>query len=335
MEYKTLGERIKYHRKRLGLTQEQLAERVRVSAQAVSKWENNLSCPDISVLPELADVFGISLDELMGRSAAGAVCQAEPVETQRDKVDYSWHWEAPMRKRHSVIFAVFVLIYGGLLLLNNVMSYDVSWWTLLWTLSLCFIGVSGLCHGFSLFCLLMTLSGSFFLMDAYSFFSFELGWGILIPAILIIWGISLLLDLLLGKKKKIKKAVHLSGDSDGKAKQEYSCVNGWLSCEMCFSDHRTAVVTPLLRGGNIECNFGTYTVDFSGCEALAENCRIEVENNFGNLTLLVPDQFQVKMDSNDTFIGSVSIYGTPASETKGQLIIDGESNFGSIEIKYI
>ena len=335
MEHSTLGERIKYHRKRLGLTQEQLAERVRVSAQAVSKWENNLSCPDISVLPELADVFDISLDELLGHSSS-AVCEAEPVEEsgKDDQSDYSWHWEMPMRKRHSVIFAIFVLLYGGLLLLNNVMSYDVSWWTLLWTLSLCFIGISGLCHGFSFFCLIMALAGSFFLMDAYGFFAFELGWGVLIPAILIIWGISLLLDLVLGKKKeKIKKAVHIAGD--GKKKQEYSCTNGWLACEMSFGDHRTAVVTPLLRGGSLECSFGSYTVDFSGCEALAENCRIKIENNFGNLILLVPDHFRVELGSNETFAGDVEIKGSPAPEPQGILTINGESNFGSLEIKYI
>ena len=45
MEQGTLGKRIAYHRKRMGMTQEQLAQRVGVSAQAVSKWENNLSCP--------------------------------------------------------------------------------------------------------------------------------------------------------------------------------------------------------------------------------------------------------------------------------------------------
>ena len=50
MEQGTLGKRIAYHRKRLGMTQEQLAQRVGVSAQAVSKWENNLSCPDITIL---------------------------------------------------------------------------------------------------------------------------------------------------------------------------------------------------------------------------------------------------------------------------------------------
>ena len=62
MNEMTLGKRIMQHRKRLGMTQEQLADRVGVSAQAVSKWENDLSCPDISLLPQLAEIFGITVD---------------------------------------------------------------------------------------------------------------------------------------------------------------------------------------------------------------------------------------------------------------------------------
>ena len=61
----TLGSRIAECRKRAGITQDQLAEKMNVSPQAVSKWENDLSCPDISLLPQLADLFNISIDELM------------------------------------------------------------------------------------------------------------------------------------------------------------------------------------------------------------------------------------------------------------------------------
>ena len=43
------------------------AEKVNISAQAVSKWENDLSAPDISILPMIADLFNVSLDELLGR----------------------------------------------------------------------------------------------------------------------------------------------------------------------------------------------------------------------------------------------------------------------------
>ena len=59
MEYKqTMGKRISDLRKSKGMTQEQLAQQVGVTAQAVSKWENDLSCPDISILPQLAEALG-------------------------------------------------------------------------------------------------------------------------------------------------------------------------------------------------------------------------------------------------------------------------------------
>ena len=64
-----LGTVIQELRRRASMTQEQLADRLGVTFQAVSKWENNLSCPDMMLLPELADVFSVSIDELFGRSA--------------------------------------------------------------------------------------------------------------------------------------------------------------------------------------------------------------------------------------------------------------------------
>jgi transcriptional regulator with XRE-family HTH domain len=61
----SLGKRISELRKRMGITQDQLAEEMGVSSQAVSKWENDISCPDIGLLPQLSDYFGVTLDELM------------------------------------------------------------------------------------------------------------------------------------------------------------------------------------------------------------------------------------------------------------------------------
>ena len=66
----TLGKRILYHRKRLGLTQDQLAERMGVTAQAVSKWESGASDPSTSNLLALARLYGVSAEELL-REAAG------------------------------------------------------------------------------------------------------------------------------------------------------------------------------------------------------------------------------------------------------------------------
>ena len=59
-----IGNRIKELRKQRGITQEQLADRIGVSFQAVSKWENNISLPDITLVPSLASYFGVSMDEL-------------------------------------------------------------------------------------------------------------------------------------------------------------------------------------------------------------------------------------------------------------------------------
>lgn len=66
----TIGARIAEQRKQKGMTQEALAETLGVSAQAVSKWENDVSCPDISLLPALAEKLEISLDELLGGKKA-------------------------------------------------------------------------------------------------------------------------------------------------------------------------------------------------------------------------------------------------------------------------
>lgn len=59
-----LGKRIKQLRFKAGLTQEQLAEKLGIGAQSVSKWENASAMPDITALPLLAEIFGVSIDDL-------------------------------------------------------------------------------------------------------------------------------------------------------------------------------------------------------------------------------------------------------------------------------
>ena len=66
----TLGKRISENRKAKNIKQEELAEMLLVSPQAVSKWENNISCPDISLLPKLAEILGVSVDELLQASTS-------------------------------------------------------------------------------------------------------------------------------------------------------------------------------------------------------------------------------------------------------------------------
>lgn len=62
--YENLGKNIAYYRHRAGMTQDMLAAALGVSSQAVSKWERNLSCPDMAFLPLISDILDVSIDEL-------------------------------------------------------------------------------------------------------------------------------------------------------------------------------------------------------------------------------------------------------------------------------
>ena len=64
---KTLGERLKEFRENAGFSQIELANQTNISQQAISLWERNERIPNIQACIALADFYGISLDELVGR----------------------------------------------------------------------------------------------------------------------------------------------------------------------------------------------------------------------------------------------------------------------------
>ena len=97
----TMGSVIINHRKRLGLTQETLAQELGVTNQAVSKWELEQACPDVMLLPVLADIFGITIDELFGR---------EPKKQAPVCADVSWADDDVLRV---VVYEGRKLICGG------------------------------------------------------------------------------------------------------------------------------------------------------------------------------------------------------------------------------
>ena len=72
MKQKTMGETIAARRKERGMTQLELAREMGVTDKAVSKWERNLSCPDVGSIPHLAEVLQISVEELMQSGPAPA-----------------------------------------------------------------------------------------------------------------------------------------------------------------------------------------------------------------------------------------------------------------------
>lgn len=85
----TLGKRIAMLRRQKGLKQEDLANTLGVSSQAVSKWENDQTCPDISLLPKLAELLDVSVDELLSgkKEELAQTAKVLPPEERKDIKD--------------------------------------------------------------------------------------------------------------------------------------------------------------------------------------------------------------------------------------------------------
>ena len=84
----TIGKRIAQLRKEKGLTQEELSQKMEVSAQAVSKWENDQTCPDIASLPKLAKILGVTVDELLsGKEENAPVVRVLEPEARKELKD--------------------------------------------------------------------------------------------------------------------------------------------------------------------------------------------------------------------------------------------------------
>ena len=72
MANKSMGEIISTLRKEKGLTQKEVADKLNITDKAVSKWERDLACPDTQTLPKLAEILGVSVEELLNAKSAPA-----------------------------------------------------------------------------------------------------------------------------------------------------------------------------------------------------------------------------------------------------------------------
>ncbi len=79
----TIGKRIAQYRRQKNLKQEELANALGISPQAVSKWENDQTCPDISLLPRLAKLLGVTTDELLSGKENLPAVQVLPPERRK------------------------------------------------------------------------------------------------------------------------------------------------------------------------------------------------------------------------------------------------------------
>lgn len=345
----TLGKRIVAHRKRLGLTQDQLAEKMGITAQAVSKWENDQSCPDISALPQLADIFGITVDALLGREStkepepeapAQEKPQKEPIfeavvvddNEEDDKHHLEFHFNGG--KKSYIGPAVWVIAVGLFYLANILFDWRLSFWEVLWPISLVTFGL------FHLRSKALFLSLSCILVGGYVITSHFLpnpvieDNRIIWAAIIILLGISLLADALRKKKRahRYSPACNYSGDKEFCKTLDFGDDSFRYSAS--FGSDRVCVELPVMREGEIDVNFGDYIVDLRGVETVDAPAKLDVNASFGELTLLVPRRFMVNMHQDTSFSG-VEIKGHPDEAPEGTIYMDADVSFGSLVVEYV
>lgn len=341
----TMGKRIAAQRKKKGITQEQLSQRLGVTPQAVSKWENDLSCPDISILPALARELDVSVDALLG--------QAEP-EKQPEKKQYivisketegeddtmkkekSFSILLNLNNKWGILLLSLLLVGAGVLFLLQefgvvTLASDISLWGIIWPLLVFAGGLSSLPSSFNACTVGVTVFGLYKFLYNLGLLpvSWNLTWSMAWPIILILVGLTVLQSALFPEKKH----AHKGSVPGGKNNPVSSCTyqDGILKVECDFGYMSPAPTGPFI-GGNVEVNFGTCQLDLTQCESFAENSTLRGEVNFGELTVIVPSYVKVLLDSESAF-GSCS---APASDenTTCTMTVKGESNFGHLQVKY-
>ena len=90
MQEKTIGEKIREYRQKQGLTQDALAAELHISSQAISKWENGQTMPDISLLVPLSKVLRISLNDLLGTD-------------RRAELEHKWQQAVPLGEEMTLL----------------------------------------------------------------------------------------------------------------------------------------------------------------------------------------------------------------------------------------
>ena len=327
----TLGQRIMQHRKRLGLTQDQLAEKLGVTAQAVSKCENDQSCPDINMLPKLAELFGTTTDALLGHIP---VYEAEFVEDGDDNdKDAGWEFRWEAGRWSGVSTAIFVLLVGSLLFAARYFGWEVGFWSIAWPSAFLVFGFAALLRRFHFTNLVCTLLGGYFLVNNLGVFEIPLDKNLIFPGLIILFGGSLLLDAL-RKPKKNRFYIHKKGKPDHKTQKDCVQEGERFTCSLSFGEAKYPINLPRLSGGKASVSFGELEVDLTHCGQIADGCVLEATASFGELELQVPKEYRVECAAGTSF-GNIAVYGRPEEQPKGTINLTGGVSFGELKIRYV
>ena len=326
-ETTTMGKRIAQLRKNKSFTQEQLAEKVGVSAQAVSKWENDISSPDISVIPLLAATLGVSTDELLGTKPIEPRVVVVESESRR-KSENEFVIDLHRGKLDALIIGVLLIVFGVLYVLSRAGALpifgNVSFFALLWPLAIVICGISWSIHSISPISLGVVALGAYFFAFNANWINEPLSWSIVWPIILILIGLSIVTGFLF-KPWRIRWHKNVSA--------HYSDEDGFVNADVTFSGEKRKVACEEFRGGDIDVSFGSMTLDLLACKRFAEECVLQADVSFASLEILIPRHVMV-IRSVDNSFAACNIHGSPDPVTTSKLYVKGDVSFGSIEVKY-
>ncbi len=345
----TLGKRIAALRKEKGLTQEQLAEKVGVSAQAVSKWENDVSCPDITLLPLLADLFGVSVDELLGVKPVEPhviiLDKDEMPKDEKKKESFSFEWNKHHGKWSTIavcIGAILVCLFFVLHSMANIFPYietndlTLKGWNYVWPLLVFTLGLSSVPEHIAFGTAMMAFGGYEFVRRVL------LGYNVAyLPAvpwyvIVLVFAIVVLVMIIIGKKR-IGRNVRVDRNgvrhNERTPRMEYSDDNDYLKADMSFGNGVITYERPTFTGGSIDSNFGDYTIDLRNVVNFAQGCLLKVDQSFGNITILLPHSVRL-VKSSDTTFAAITVTGDPDPDATQTIILRADVDFGSLQVKY-
>ncbi len=333
MEYKeTMGKRISELRKHKGMTQEQLAQKVGVTAQAVSKWENDLSCPDISILPQLAEALGVTTDELLGRAPLQEV-KSEDGET-KSKAHVSV--KLRMSNVEKLVMALLLMGIGVIFLLNAfhviTLGEGITFWSVLWPFLVACMGIMACKSDLSPFTVGLFLFGVYMLLfnlgiiPAHYKFTWAMAW----PVALILIGLTILLKFLFPNWKRKGGLFEVE-----KSDPVFECTDedGFLRIESAFSS-QTKKLEPgtVFTGAKVDSSFGNLVLDLTDAE-IQNGALIDADVSFGALTVQLPASVGVKADCDSSFGSCDCPPGDPNAPI--QISLKGDVSFGKIEVEYV
>lgn len=111
MDQKKIGSFLKELRKEKGVTQEQLAENFGVSGRTVSRWETGSNMPDLDILIQIADYYGVEIREILDGERKSEIMNKEMEETVLKVADYSNYEKQKLTKRMCYLFVVGLVMF--------------------------------------------------------------------------------------------------------------------------------------------------------------------------------------------------------------------------------